>query len=222
VPTPAETAAGTAQAQSSPELERALEDLQRAREDAEEASTAARAATLALEEYEQKQKMRFARKGVFLEASVFWAPNLFDTRLDVKNSKGLAGGLGYRFNSRFEVEARWEGFQKFELSGLNMGGDFEGWSATANGRFFLLTGVFQPYLGIGLGAIHGKVRLWRTDEQRFIEFTETAALFRTSGGFDFYISPNIALTADASVNLPGGALTGLDYATVGGGLKLRF
>jgi opacity protein-like surface antigen len=206
-----------------PELQQAQEDLRRAREEAEEASAAARGAPRARAKYPEERKNRFARSGVFITGNVFWAPELWDTSLNVDNTVGGSAGLGYRINSRFEVEVRYEQVQPFEIKGPVVVGDVTGWDVTANGRFFLLTGGIQPYLGIGIGAFTGDVRLLELQApNRYERFSTTVPIFRPSGGFDFYISERLALNIEGAVNLPGGDLTGLDYATVGGGIKLRF
>jgi opacity protein-like surface antigen len=108
------------------------------------------------------------------------------------------------------------------LRGFNTVGRVEGWSATANARLFLLTKAFQPYLGVGIGAMQATTDLKEVGGPGSFYSKDTVAVFRPFAGFDFYISETFALTADAAVNLPGGDLSSLTYATISGGVKLRF
>jgi hypothetical protein len=204
------------------ELEAAREDVRRATEEARNASAAARAAIAQVEELKEARKNRFARRGFTLSGGAFWAPSLIDTRLNVDAGKGLNAAVGYRIARHFDADLRFDWIDTLELRGIDSRGTLDGWSITLNGRFFLLTGSFQPYLGLGLGAIQMSTRLQELSGPYLINREDTAVLFRPSLGFDFYISERLAITADAAMNLPGGELSGIDFATLGGGLKLRF
>ena len=197
-----------------------LEDLHRATEEAKNAAASARAANAALAEYMQERADRYSRRGFYLMGGIFYAPQLFDTSYSAANSQGAFGAIGYHFAKRFEVEARFDGFQKFDLTGSSRTATFEGFTVTANVKIFLLTRSFQPYLGLGIGALDGKVV--ETEGGSVDRHRYTVGLFRVSGGFDWYLTETIAITGDAAVNLPGGALSNANYATLGGGLKLRF
>lgn len=199
-----------------------LEDLHRATEEAKNAAASARAANAALAEYMQERADRYSRRGFYLMGGVFYAPQLFDTSYAAENSQGAFGAIGYHFAKRFEVEVRFDGFQKFDLTGSSRTATFEGFTVTANAKIFLLTRSFQPYLGLGIGALDGKVVETKIEDGSVERHRYTVGLFRVSGGFDWYLTETIAITGDAAVNLPGGALSNGNYATLGGGLKLRF
>jgi opacity protein-like surface antigen len=201
-----------------------LDELHRATEEAKNAAAAARAATAALEEHVREREARYSRNGLYLSGGVFYAPELFDTSLSVLDSRGLYGALGYHFGERVEVEARFEAIDDFLLGSapLLYYGTFYGWTGTLNARVFLLTKSFQPYIGMGIGVIDAKTRLTDGLTGVTYRYDDTEALFRVSGGFDFYVSETLALTADAAINMPGGELSGANYATLGGGIKLRF
>jgi len=198
--------------------------MRRATEEARNAAAAARAAAAALQEHLKEREARYSRSGFYLSGGVFWAPELFDTSLQVADSRGAFGAVGYHLGERFDIEARFDAIDVFELASPYGGyvGQFDGWSATLNGRVFLLTNVFQPYFGMGIGVMEGKTRYTQLSTGRRIDFDDTVALFRVSAGFDFYVSENVALTADAAINMPGGELSAANFATLGGGLKLRF
>ena len=198
------------------------EALHRATEAAENAAAAARAATAALQQQTREHEQRFSRNGVVVLGGVFWAPELFTTAYAVSDSKGANIAIGYHFARHFEVDVRYEQVDDFDLVYGNVAGTFDAWSTTLNGRFYMLTKQFQPYLGMGIGVMQGTTFLQNTLTGYAIQEQDVVAVFRVSGGFDFYISETLALTADASVDIPGGGLTNATYATLGGGLKLRF
>jgi len=201
-----------------------LEDLHRATEEAKNAAAAARAATAALQEHVKERKNRFSRNGLYLSGGIFWSPELFDTTWSVDDSRGAFGAIGYHLAERFEIEARFDILDDFDAVSPTGAytAKFNGWTGTLNGRIFILTNTFQPYLGMGIGVMDGETEyLDVATGLREVE-RDTVATFRVSAGFDFYVSESLALTADAAVNMPGGDLNFANYATLGGGIKLRF
>lgn len=221
VPVPVATTAPPAANVTQQELDALKAEVREAREAARHAGEQAMIARRELEEFKQKHKMRFARPGFFIAGGVFWSPALYDWIVDVSDGRGWSASAGYRFNERIEVSAQYEKFTGYEISGLGFSGDVDSWSAIANAKLFILTGSFQPYLGFGIGAFQAS--LDATDPDGFdIDDKETVVVFRISGGFEYYISEHLALTGDAAINLPGGYLTSMTYATLGGGLKIRF
>ncbi len=196
--------------------------LHQATEAAESAAAAARAATAALQAEIVERKNRYSRSGVVLLGTVFWAPDIFDTEYAVGDSKGVSAALGYHFAKNFEVDVRFEAVSDFDLSGFGNRGSFKAWSTTLNGRFYLLTKQFQPYLGLGVGVMEGTTFLQDVATGASVQYEDIVAVFRVAGGFDFYVSETLALTADAAVVAPGGVLSDATYATLGGGIKLRF
>ena len=199
-----------------------LEDLHRATEEAKNAAASARAANAALAEYMTEREHRYSRRGFYLSGGLFYAPQLFDTSYRAENSQGAFGSIGYHFAERFEVEVRFDGFQDFDLSNSEYTGYFNGFSVTANGKIFILTGAFQPYVGLGIGALNGKVGFTKIATGEFQSDRSTVATFRVSAGLDWYLTETIAITGDAALLLPGGSLSNANFATLGGGLKLRF
>ncbi|MDG2051580.1 MAG: hypothetical protein P8M78_15605 [Myxococcota bacterium] len=199
-----------------------LEDLHRATEEAKNAAASARAANAALAEYMQEREHRYSRSGFYLSGGLFYAPQLFDTSYRAENSQGAFGAIGYHFAKRFEVEVRFDGFQDFDLSKSEYTAYYNGFSVTANGKLFILTGSFQPYVGLGIGALNAKTGRTKIADGVTETWQSTVATFRVSAGLDWYLTETIAITGDAAVMLPGGSLSSLNFATLGGGLKLRF
>lgn len=199
-----------------------LEDLHRATEEAKNAAASARAANAALAEYMQEREHRYSRRGFYVSGGLFYAPQLFDTSYRAENSQGAFGSIGYHFAERFEVEVRFDGFQDFDLSNSEYTGYFNGFAVTANGKLFILTGSFQPYIGLGIGALNGKVGFTEIATGTFQSDRSTVATFRVAAGLDWYLTETIAITGDAALLLPGGSLSNANFATLGGGLKLRF
>ncbi|MCH2186061.1 hypothetical protein MK280_09335, partial [Myxococcota bacterium] len=134
-------AAATASATPAAVPPEVLEDLHRATEEAKNAAASARAANAALAEYMQEREHRYSRRGFYLSGGLFYAPQLFDTPFRAENSQGAFGSIGYHFAERFEVEVRFDGFQDFDLSDSEYTGYFNGFSVTANGKIFILTGA---------------------------------------------------------------------------------
>lgn len=208
------------------ELERLREQVREAREAARTAQGEARAARVEvsaqLAEMREAHEKRYARPGFFIAGGAAWAPELFDTDFEIDNARAGYVALGYRAGDRFEAEVRFDISDDFDVSGFGIEGDVDAWSATFNGRFFMLTGKFQPYVGIGLGATRFEAKLRDVATGEKGRDRETEMVFRPSAGFDFYVSETLALTADAALHVPRGDISHLRWATLGGGIKLRF
>jgi hypothetical protein len=192
-----------------------------AHDEAEEARREAREAKAEIEAFKAKHALRFARKGLSISAHVFYAPEIFDTTLSVENGQGMAVVLGYRLHENFELSLQGDRVTGFEYSSDWVKGELQGWTATVNAKAYILTGSFQPFIGLGIGAFYATVDAHYADGTR-ADDSEAAGLFKLNGGFDYYISERLAITADAAIYLPGGELSALTFSTLGGGVKLRF
>jgi hypothetical protein len=210
-----------------PEIAALRDEIRQAKEAAAAAEAAAIAMRNELAEHEEKHERRFSRPGFFIAGGLAWAPQMFDTRLDSTHGEGAYGAIGYRFTEYFELEMRFDPVRGFDLAGQALNGNpivgkVDGWSTTLNGRLFILTGKFQPYLAFGLGAGSLKASFSQDGDGNPAVIEEVSAYFRPSAGFDFYVSETLALTFDAAIQLPSGRFSSLTYATLGGGIKLRF
>ena len=202
-------------------VRQAQADAAAAHDEAEEARREAREAKAEIEAFKAKHALRFARKGLSISAHVFYAPEIFDTTLSVENGQGMGLVLGYRLHENFELSLQSDRVTGFEFSGDSVLGEVQGWTATANAKAFILTGSFQPFIGFGIGAFYATLDAHDNLGNR-VEDSQAAGLFKLNGGFDYYISERLAITADAAIYLPGGELSALTFSTLGGGVKLRF
>ena len=204
------------------------EEFERAVEKAEQAAAQAHRAMEELEAYKEQQKNRYARKGLYMSAGAFWAPEFFDLSpgFDADPSLGLSGGIGYRVHPHFSIDASFVWANGFELDSPDgYPGSFDDltmWSALLGGRVIILTGKIQPYLGLGFGASGGRSTQRDAQGVDIGEFKEFGGTISFNGGFDLYLSDSVALGADAAVSLLGGDLSGLGYSTLGVKLIYRF
>jgi len=171
-----------------------------------------------------ENRFAYDRSGFYLGGGVFWAPQAFNVTsgadIDVGDSRGLSGWLGYRFSPHFGAEVRVDRLDDFELTGTFEGQDFlieiDGWLATANAKIYLMTGRFQPYFDFGVGAFVAQI-----DSDGFSQ-QDTNAAFRGSVGFDVYLSPSVAVNLNAAFVSPAGDLDVVKFGQLGGGLTFRF
>lgn len=204
-------------------------DLQRALEKAEQAAAEARRTREELDALKEAQRMRYARKGLTMSVGAFWAPELFDTSAHVDDSRGLSGGIGYRLHPRFSIDSGFNWVQGFAVeTALSYSdppvfytADLAMWSATLGGRFYILTGKIQPYVGFGFGA-SGAKGTFRAAGAEDIEYKEFGGNISFNGGVELYVSETLAIGADAAVFLPGGDLQSLNYSTLGAKLIYRY
>ena len=192
-----------------------------ARAEAAAANDKAEAALLAVAAL--KARFAYDRKGAYLGGGVFWAPQAFNlTRdFDVSDSRGLSGWLGYRISSHFAVEARVDYLDDFKLQFVNpvdgsvQNGELRGWLTTVSAKIYLMTGRFQPYFDLGVGAFIPQSDIPSLD-------MNTNAAFRGSAGFDIYLSPSVVVNLNAAFVSPTGDLDFVKFGQLGGGLTFRF
>jgi len=144
--------------------------------------------------------------------------------VQVDPSLGLNARLGHRIHPRFAADIHYEWLSEFKttidvpgpLGGSATVDDIGGWALTGDGKVFLLTGRLQPFLLVGIGALH--VDLGDFDVR------QTVFSGRFGGGIDVYATRNIAVTIDVSYVLPAEDFEGveLDYVSIGWGLQYRF
>ncbi len=195
-------------------------ELQAVREEARLANEKAEAALAAIRELEER--FAYDRDGYSLAAGAYWAPQSFDTSLDVDDSRGAYLSAGYRFASHFAAEVRGERLDDFRFSCPSFAGSIDGWGLTANAKVFFLTDRLQPYVSFGVGAM-----MWDLDYRTFSDGTQfresgTDILFRMAGGLDIYVTPSIVLNLDAAYATSGGDVSGVKFGQLGGGVTFRF
>lgn len=168
----------------------------------------------------------YDRKGWLLRMAAAYG-NLLRSSAD--DGFGIDAGAGYRCHSRVssEVQVEW-------IDGLADKRSIEGFSpdarvsadpvtVTASTKAYILTGRFQPYLLLGLGAMTAEVR---TKDELGVEPTSVQSraefAMRFGGGLDFYATENLVLDVGLGYVYPFGDLNRFDYLSVRAGAQYRF
>jgi opacity protein-like surface antigen len=154
---------------------------------------------------------------------------------------GLHARLGYRFHPHLAAEGQFEWISEWSIKGKDseranprFQSDFakgEAWTATANLKFYLLTGSVQPYLiaGVGLMRFQGDNRSpippatgspiieTNIDGARDVGFA-----FRTGGGMDVMITDHMSFVLGATYVVTEGDVDPYDYLSIEWGVQYRF
>lgn len=203
--------------------EKAQRRAERAERRADEADRRARDALARVEELESR--FAYDRTGLYVGASGFYAPEVFDeaSSVVVKSSKGASARVGYRVHSVIAVDLRVDYLDEFEVRDRDASGRIDGYAMTGNLRVFLYPKRFQPWIGFGAGAI-------RTDfDARYDDGVsvptgnvETDPFFRFAAGVDSYLTPNFVLTVEAAMNAVTDDRDYINYGQLAVGLDFRF
>jgi hypothetical protein len=127
---------------------------------------------------------------------------------DADNAWGYNVRGGYRFNKWVALEAEWEhpvdNFDDADkVDGFGrLDGDIEVWAATANGKFYPISGMFQPYALIGGG--YGQADLPHDDNGGFVA--------RFGLGLDILFTENFGMDTEVGYLLGTGSIS--DYDTI--------
>jgi hypothetical protein len=171
----------------------------------------------------------YARRGPYLGAIGSVAYENFQGEIedllpgidvDVQNSWGLNGSLGYRLHPRLALEAQGEWYSEYNIDLLGVeAASFEGWSVTGLGKIYLYTGRVQPYALAGGGyldvELSDKLGLGLSEKQ-------SGTVVKWGGGIDVYATHGIVVSLEGVYSLPLGNVKDLDFWTLGMGLKYRF
>lgn len=135
---------------------------------------------------------------------------------------GLNARVGWRDLTYLGVEGQFEWLDGFKLRGSDV--EVRVYTFTLNFKGYYPLGRFHPFALAGLGFSNMKVGNAGTiAEQNGLAPGKNGNFAgRFALGVDFYVSPNLVLTADASYVLPRGELNELQYFSVGWGLQWRF
>lgn len=227
-PAPSASEAAAAEAAAEPAATRAaVERAERAARAAEDAAMKARRVAYELQQELEAYRARFARTGPYLGAAGLYAVEDFDASLyGVKNSGGVAGFAGYRVHRYVAVELRGEVIDGFEVNSRFAGtslreAEIDGFVITGGPKVYPLSGAFQPWVGIGVGAFRAKIDAIRGDGSRVTDRATEPAI-RPAAGIDLYLSEYLALQVEAAYVSPGGQLENLDFAVFSAGAMLRF
>jgi len=138
---------------------------------------------------------------------------------DVDPTVGLNVRVGYRLHPHIalEPEFEWLSGADVDVAGFGNIGELESWTATLNGKAYILTGRVQPFLLVGVGAMQATI-----DPNFGSDADETDFAARFAAGTDIYITRNIYAAFDVNYVLPVEDLEDFDYFSFGWGLGYRF
>jgi len=170
----------------------------------------------------REQSLDYARRGAYLGVGVVGAFEQFDLGAAADQSDFIGYGFraGYRLHPNVAAEMSFERYTEADLDVLGTSVlDIDGWSITANAKGYPLTGRFQPYGLLGLGALY-----LNAEDQLGLGFSDDQAAFalRFGGGVDAYVTKNIVLNVEASYLLPTGDLDDFPLVPVSGSIQYRF
>jgi len=151
--------------------------------------------------------------------------------LPVDNSLGFNGRVGYRCHPRFSAEVEVEWLHGFDADFTQPGFvqlarvEVEPLVVTANAKGYLLTGRYQPFLLVGMGAMSGEIKVRDPVGLAFTGLdsqSENVFAMRFGGGIDLYATKNIVVSLEADYVYPFGNLDELNYVTISWGFQYRF
>jgi opacity protein-like surface antigen len=224
VETPA--AASTTTSPATRDLDAAVREAEAAAEEAREAAKEARVVVNEARRQIESLRARYGRPGFLIGVAGFWAPENFDTDLDIDDSRGLAAVVGYRFGRYVSLELRGEYLDAFDVSSDDPAlalyeAELDGYVITVGPKIYPFAGSLQPFVGFGVGAMHAEIDGTDANGAPF-DRSETDAVFRFAGGLDYFLSENLVLNLEAAYIAPGGDLSNIDYGSLGGGVTFRF
>jgi hypothetical protein len=153
-----------------------------------------------------------------------------------RTSFGFDGRAGYRCHQRVSAEVQVEWFDSTDGNATIIYReptdprgplgfakiDVEPLAVTVNAKGYLMTGRYQPFLGLGAGLLTVKSKVTDiTNGSSTTDHTTDFAL-RFAGGIDLYATRNVAVTLDLDYLLPFGDLEDRDYMSLGVGIQYRF
>lgn len=188
---------------------------------------------------EAKSPSEYAREGWYLGASVAGASYTGVATEAMQRAGTLTGELvgatvdsaaginargGYRLHPRVALEAQFEWLTDVDVDIVgNVEQDaaltVSSWTTTLNGKGYIFTGRFQPFLAVGVGAISVDV----TDRMGLdLRNDDVGFVLRMGGGMDFYINPKWLIELDLSYVLPTWGTAPFTYISGGIGVGYRF
>ena len=191
----------------------------------------------------------FDQPGFYIGAGGVYASDIFETEIediaedtfgvpvnvDVEDSWGANGRIGYRLGSWFAAEIQYEWIDAFDVDlaavGLPIGAaSLEAQTVTLNGRLIAPIWRTQPYLLVGVGGAFYDFKDNTAGNILGGSGDRTGFAGRVGGGLDVYLTQNLVLNAEATVLLTtedfhtpaAGDLDDLYYLSVGAGLRYQF
>jgi opacity protein-like surface antigen len=156
-----------------------------------------------------------ARNGPILGVGGLWAIDNFDgIGLATDTSGGYNIHVGYRFNKWVATDLHIERYQEFDAPP----GEVNGWAVGLNARGYALHGPIQPFGLIGMNYLDLETT---NNTAPNPEKTDDGPALRFGIGLDWYVTPKIVLTTDASYMLGLGEVGDYDIAVLSAGFTYR-
>jgi len=178
------------------------------------------------------EESEYVRRGWYAGLGLVYAPAAFKLKdaermlppggnsLDGGNAFGLDVRAGYRLCPRFALEGNYQFVPGFEVERGGAGRlvDLSVHSLSMNGKLFLLTDTFQPYLMGGVGVLAANA------DTTLPGFSGDGTGFagRVGAGADVYIRPDVVVDLEFSVVLPTGPVADVRYLPLVFGAQYRF
>ena len=162
----------------------------------------------------------FGHPGFYIGAGGVYASDLFEgeiedivedsfgvpVNVDVEESWGANGRIGYRLGSWIAAEIQYEWIDPFDVDlsavGLPDGAaSLEAQTVTLNGRLIAPIWRTQPYLLVGIGGAFYDVKDNIAGNILGGSSNRTGVAGRTGGGFDVYLTNSLVFNAEAAVLL---------------------
>jgi len=141
--------------------------------------------------------------------------------VDFENSGGFNMRAGYRWHPRLAAELEYEWLDSFKLTNTTQArAKLDNiWSLTVNGKAFLSTGRFEPYLLFGLGYY----RVGSTSERHVRSHLPDTGDFgmKAGGGIEFYVLEHLAIDSEITYNFGESDLAELRYTSFTWNLMYR-
>jgi hypothetical protein len=157
---------------------------------------------------EKSTEVDYSRRGFYVDAGVAYANSFpgstFGPRIHV----------GYRCHPRFAAELEYEGLY---LNGLGSGPSRETesyWEINYNGKVFLGSGRYQPFLIFGFGVASA--------DRRVTGNNNTDVTVGGGIGIDAWLTDSIALSFDTKYTALTGGASDLGHLSIGTKLRYKF
>ncbi len=169
---------------------------------------------------EEAEPPVYARSGPYVQAYATYAienfQNEFPSGTKIDDAAGVSGRVGYRLDRYFSVEAEFQWIDSFDVSGIDRG-ELDTFAGTLNAKAYLLPSRFQPFLVLGIGAVHFDL------DTNLLSEDSTDFIFKGGGGFDVYLTEHFVLGFEVTYSVTdGGDFDDFEWTTVGAGLQYRF
>ncbi|MGH8611735.1 MAG: porin family protein [Gammaproteobacteria bacterium] len=152
------------------------------------------------------------------------------------NSYGANFRGGYRFNDYLAIEGLYEYMDDFGASRTSRNLQRKASASIQTHNFSLLAKVIFPTLGLpqlqpfvmgGIGFLNangsGKLEVRGTTVAEDIEApSDTEFAGRVDGGVDYFFTPELSTFFDVGYVIPTGDLSGMNYLSLGAGVKYSF